>query len=152
MSVKDKLQEYALIAEIISAFAIVASLVFVGLQIDQSNDLAQSEARQTWNAYVGDSYLSLAENEELAAILHKDFSNEPLTDLEQFRFTVFWQRVFNINNLAFYELAPSDLRLQEANIRANFESFPSLPSVWESRNTRYPPDFVTWMDGLRIPP
>jgi hypothetical protein len=35
---RDKLQEYALIAEILSAFAVVASLVFVGLQIRQQSD------------------------------------------------------------------------------------------------------------------
>ena len=33
---KEKLQEYALIAEIISALAIVLSLIFVGLQVRQS--------------------------------------------------------------------------------------------------------------------
>jgi len=35
---KEKLQEYALIAEIISAIAVVAGLVFVGLQIRQSTE------------------------------------------------------------------------------------------------------------------
>ena len=35
---KEKLQEYALIAEIIGAIAIVISLLFVGLQISQSNE------------------------------------------------------------------------------------------------------------------
>ena len=30
---KEKLQEYAFVAEIISAIAIVASLIFVGMQI-----------------------------------------------------------------------------------------------------------------------
>ena len=33
---KEKLQEYALIAEIVSALAIVLSLIFVGLQVRQS--------------------------------------------------------------------------------------------------------------------
>ncbi len=35
---KEKLQEYALIAEILSALAVVASLVFVGLQINQQSE------------------------------------------------------------------------------------------------------------------
>jgi hypothetical protein len=34
---KEKLQEYALLAEVISALAIVVSLVFVGFQIQQGN-------------------------------------------------------------------------------------------------------------------
>ena len=44
---KDKLKIYALVAEIISAIAIVISLVFVGLQIQQSNRLARAEAFRT---------------------------------------------------------------------------------------------------------
>ena len=35
---KEKLQEYALLAEILSAFAVVASLIFVGMQIRQQSD------------------------------------------------------------------------------------------------------------------
>ena len=35
---KEKLQEYALIAEIVSALAIVLSLIFVGLQVKQESD------------------------------------------------------------------------------------------------------------------
>lgn len=35
---KEKLQEYALIAEIISAIAIVLSLIFVGLQVKQGSE------------------------------------------------------------------------------------------------------------------
>ena len=34
---KEKLQEYALLAEVISAIAIVISLIFVGLQIQEGN-------------------------------------------------------------------------------------------------------------------
>ena len=43
---KEKLQEYALIAEIISALAIVVSLIFVGLQVRQGSEttVANTEA------------------------------------------------------------------------------------------------------------
>jgi hypothetical protein len=41
---KKQLQEYALIAEIVSALAIVASLVFVGMQISQNSTAVELEA------------------------------------------------------------------------------------------------------------
>ena len=41
---KEKLQEYALIAEIIGGIAIIASLVFVGLQIQQNTNLSKANA------------------------------------------------------------------------------------------------------------
>ena len=35
---KEKLQQYALVAEIVSALAIVLSLIFVGLQVKQGSE------------------------------------------------------------------------------------------------------------------
>jgi hypothetical protein len=44
VAVKEKLQEYALLAEITGGIAIVLSLVFVGLQIRETNTLNRVEA------------------------------------------------------------------------------------------------------------
>lgn len=41
---KERLQQYALIAEIVGAIAIVISLAFVGLQVQQSNTLASTQS------------------------------------------------------------------------------------------------------------
>ena len=46
VAVKEKLQEYALIAEIIGGIAIVASLVFVGMQITEGNREARAATIQ----------------------------------------------------------------------------------------------------------
>lgn len=43
---KEKLQEYALLAEIIGGIAIVASLIFVGLQIKQNSKAQLAVSRQ----------------------------------------------------------------------------------------------------------
>ena len=42
---KEKLQEFALVAEIISALAVVAGLIFVGLEIRQSTEQAELNTR-----------------------------------------------------------------------------------------------------------
>jgi hypothetical protein len=42
---KERLQEYALIAEIVSAVAIVLSLIFVGLQVRQSSEQTAANSR-----------------------------------------------------------------------------------------------------------
>jgi hypothetical protein len=44
---KEKLQEYALIAEIVGGLAIVASLIFVGLEVKQNNAIARTESYQS---------------------------------------------------------------------------------------------------------
>jgi hypothetical protein len=43
---REKLQEYALIAEIIGGIAIVASLIFVGFQVQQTADETALNTRQ----------------------------------------------------------------------------------------------------------
>jgi hypothetical protein len=43
---KPKLEEYALLSQIISAVAIVLSLLFVGVQIQQSSETTQAQIRQ----------------------------------------------------------------------------------------------------------
>jgi hypothetical protein len=43
--VKEKLQEYALIAEIIGGIGIVASLIFVGFQLQQNSETLKAQTR-----------------------------------------------------------------------------------------------------------
>ena len=51
------------LAEFVGIAAIVASLVFVGLQLRQSHEIALSEAWQQRSAMVTDVFLSLSDNE-----------------------------------------------------------------------------------------
>ena len=57
---KEKLQEYALVAEIIGAVAIVVSLLFVGIQVRQSNTIAATDAikdgTQIWTQAYGELF------------------------------------------------------------------------------------------------
>ena len=58
------------IAEFVGIAAIVASLVFVGLQMRQSHEIALSEAHQQRAAMTSDAFIALSENEQaLAALL-----------------------------------------------------------------------------------
>ena len=59
-----KLEKWALIAEIIGAAAIVISLVFVGLQVRQSNSLAATEALKEGTVIWTDAYLAALGTEE----------------------------------------------------------------------------------------
>lgn len=61
---KEKLQEYALVAEIVGAIAIVVSLLFVGIQLRQSNTIAATDAikdgTQIWTTAYGQLFGSKA--------------------------------------------------------------------------------------------
>ena len=57
------------IAELVGIAAIVASLIFVGLQMRQSHEIALSEAHQQRAAMTSEAFLALSENDRALAAL-----------------------------------------------------------------------------------
>ncbi|NQV70880.1 MAG: hypothetical protein HQ498_12715 [Pseudohongiella sp.] len=84
---KEKLQEYALLAEIVSAIAIVISLVFVGLQIQLSNTMVRTDSlRDSTQIWVA-AYTQAFGTEESTAFFRKAASNyDDLNNDERGRF------------------------------------------------------------------
>ena len=68
---KERLQNYALIGEIIGAVAIVISLVFVGLQLQQSNRLAAAESLREGTIVWQEAYVKNFGSEESAAFMRQ---------------------------------------------------------------------------------
>jgi len=84
---KEKLQEYALIAEIIGGVAIVISLIFVGLQVRQSNTLAANDALKDGTQIWVDQYREAFGTEESTAFIRRGLNNyHDLNKDEQGRF------------------------------------------------------------------
>lgn len=68
MSRSEKLQQYALVAEILSAVAIVASLIFVGIQLQQSAKASQIAAYQSRADAVSDALVAMALSEDISTL------------------------------------------------------------------------------------
>ncbi|MFT5320651.1 MAG: hypothetical protein ACI934_000792 [Pseudohongiellaceae bacterium] len=84
---KEKLQEYALLAEVISAIAILISLTFVGLEIRDSNTLAASESLKDATQIWVTEYKINFGTEESSAFMRKALNNyNELTSDEKGRF------------------------------------------------------------------
>jgi hypothetical protein len=66
-----KLEKWALIAEIVGALAIVVSLLFVGLQIRQSNSLAATDALKEGTRIWTDAYVAAFGTEESTEFFRK---------------------------------------------------------------------------------
>ena len=108
---RDKLQEYALIADIISAIAVVASLIFVGAEIRRSSaeTALNTRAIETSAFYAlnqSHAELSIAtlNNAEVADIRLRAFSNDPsLSDIEIERYGAYLQAVLRFPELAYLQ-------------------------------------------------
>lgn len=94
VAVKEKLQEYALLAEIISAICIVASLLFVGVQIKQNSESMELSAYEGFRQDFVDLQSLVVNNPQLASLLSKSFVGEELTleekvQLDAYAFSLF---------------------------------------------------------------
>lgn len=78
-----QLKRAALIAEIVGAVAVVISLVFVGLQLAQANELAREAAEQKQIESIGALSRIVAENPHIADLLARGQTGEPMTPAEQ---------------------------------------------------------------------
>ncbi len=84
---KEKLQEYALWAEILGGIAILVSLLFVGIQLRQSNALATTDALKEGTELWTDAYVFAFGTEESATFFIKAMNRcEELSNVERGRF------------------------------------------------------------------
>jgi hypothetical protein len=110
MAFKEKLQEFALIAEIIASIAIVTSLIFVGIQIQQSSE----ETALNTRAVEVSSYqqlitsldaftIRIMDNPSLNLLINSDPSRGELTPEVNQEIAAFFFNMTRHADLAFYQ-------------------------------------------------
>jgi hypothetical protein len=86
------------IAELLGAFAVLISILYLANQIRQSTEVARSTARQgIAEAAMGEAS-SIIENADLAQLMFREISGEPLEAYENYRI-----QLFAFRSLRFYE-------------------------------------------------
>jgi len=98
---KEILEEYALIAEIISAVAIIISLVFVGIQIRANTKATQATTFHQIAALDIEILLSLGSSQESARIISifRENPDSLSTDEYNYAFHMFAAEVRHVENL-----------------------------------------------------
>ena len=102
---KRKLKYWVAIAEIISASAVVISLIYVGLQINQSTLESEADIQAELLSYTTQRRYLVIESSDLSAILKKGYADpDRLTPAETLRFQsyielfyVAWERAYRTN-------------------------------------------------------
>ena len=156
---KGKLQEYALVAEIIGGIAIVISLVFVGVQVSQT---AEETATNT-TAIRASAYQELttqilninnlrAENPDIAELVFKDFCNEILNPIERERLSAIFINIIRHGDMAYY-LYQQNLINEErldnalAILRYYLSNSNVAKNEWEGFGNTLSSDFRTYIQS-----
>ena len=91
------------VIEIVSVLAIVLSLFFLGLEVNQSNTLAKASIRQSLNETDMDVYKMRLDKEAITRAHYKIDKNLPLDDYEKYMITQFQSFNFRDFDNSFYQ-------------------------------------------------
>ena len=105
---KLKLAEYASIAEIIGAFAVVISLIYVGVQVNDSTSAVRAASANDVNVALQSWYLQIGSDQQT--------NEEALSNEEEFQFLMMLHGAFLAfqNSYLLAEQGTIDAELREA--------------------------------------
>ena len=150
---KLKLAELANIAEVIGAFAVVVSLIYVGVQVDDSNSAVRSASVNDANVSVQEWYMQIGSDKQTSRLFYSALmSDEAMSNEDEFQFIMMFHGVF----LAFQN---SYLMAEEGTIDSELvkgltgailavKDTPGMKRYWRQRRTTLHPRFVRYVDEL----
>ena len=148
-----KLKNWALVAEIVGAAAVVISLLYVGIQVQDSARAVRSAAVNDANVSLQAWYLNLSSNRQVSELwLDGLFSPEPLEVDDEYQFTM-------TMHAALLAMQNSFLLAQEGSLDEEIlgaitagllaiKDMPGWQRYWGPRRGFFYPEFVSYIDNL----
>lgn len=126
------------IGELVSGIAVIATLIYLSVQIRQNTNINASAVRQSFYDYTARQMLHGTDSKEFHAMLDRaSMTDEELSHGERFQLFRFFQAVFVGYQCAFYQYRQKALNEEDWNIcKALLRSFWLLPGkevarMWE---------------------
>ena len=148
-----KLSEWANVAEIIGAAAVIVSLVYVGYQVNDNTSAIRSAAANDASVAMQSWYLELGSNREASDLWFNAMTSpEPLATREEFQFMMLMHAVL-------LGMQNSYLLSQEGTIDAEFregittalvavKDLPGMGRYWRQRRDFFHSGFAEYVDDL----
>jgi hypothetical protein len=147
------LEQASFAAQIVSAVAVIASLIFVGFQLKHATAAIRSTSSQAHVGLYTDLVRSIIDNVDFARTWSIGLTDpKAVTESEWVRFVAYASALFRL-----YESS----RVQWLNGRldkehwytierqaADFGHLPGLQIAWKLRGHWFSPEFRAWFDGL----
>jgi len=149
-----KIQKWGLVAEVVSAIAVVLSLIFVGLQVKQNSDAQTQTGTQAVITEYNNGVRALSTDSELVCIyLRGAHDYLALSGAERVRFSSFFLSMFNVQQ-QIYRLRLNGEIDEDigSGLDAQLKDIVRLPGVYqwfESRANWYGRDFRAYIESAR---
>jgi len=151
--VKSRLADLAHLAEIVGAFAVVVSLVYVGIQVNDGVGASRSASVNDANVALQSWYLEVGSNEQTSNLFYRGLlSDEALPNEEEFQFMMIFHGVFLAfqNSYWLAEEGTLDPELLEALTAAvlGVKDTPGMQRYWRQRRSYLNASFGLYVDEL----
>ena len=150
---KLKLHDLASIAEVIGAIAIVVSLIYVGVQVNDSTRAVRSATAIETSAAISSWYAEVGSNSEATRILLNVMNDpESVPREEALQFVYMIHGLMTQYQTAYYlsEEQTLDVQLRESlvNTITGVREQPGFLMYWRQRRDLFDPGFRAFMDDL----
>ena len=135
------------IAETLGAIGVIATLVYLAVQIRQNSKLLAASAKQATQTSIYAQNLLAVENPDVVQLISKGMQNlDELSDEERARFHYYWMTAFITFQEAFKEVKQPGTdedfwNVLESGIRRQLRS-PGLSAWWIRNSESFSPEFV----------
>ncbi len=150
---KFKLSDVASIAEIIGAFAVVISLIYVGVQVNDSAGAVRSASANDANVAVQNWYLQIGSDQQTSELFYEALtSEEALSNQEEFQFLMMMHGIFLAlqNGFLLAEEGTIDVELREGltSVVLGVKDTPGMRRYWRQRKSYLHSAFADYVDQL----
>lgn len=147
------LEQASFVAQIVSAVAVIASLIFVGFQLKHATAAIRATSSQAHSGLYTDLVRSIIDNADFARTWSTGLTNpKALTEAEWVRFVAYASALFRLYESSRVQWLNG--RLDEEHWHtierqaADFGQLPGLQRAWDLRGHWYSPEFRAWFEGL----
>jgi len=150
---KLELREMASVSEVIGAFAVVLSLVYVGIQVNDSAGAVRSAAANDADVAIQNWYLQIGSNQQTSELFYQSLiSEDALSNEEEFQFLMMTHGLFlgfqNSYLLAEEGTIDGELRESLTKWLSGGKDLPGMKRYWRQRKSYLHSGFADWVDEI----
>lgn len=147
------LEQWAFVGQIVSAIAVIASLVFIGVQLTQTTSALRAASEEAGIAFARDVGLSLSKDADLARIWAVGLADpKALNEVEWVRFIAWVVAMFGTWEWARNQCAKGRLDdqiwHQFETLAADLAHLPGMQLARKLRGHWFSAEFRAWFDSL----
>jgi len=154
MEARMSLEQASFVAQILSALAVIASLIFVGFQLRKTTSAIRATSSQAHAGLYTDLVRSIIDNPEFARAWSIGLTDpNALKEEEWVQFVAYASALFRLYESSRVQwlngrLDPQHWHTVERQA-LDFGHLPGLHLAWKLRGHWFSPEFREWFDGLQ---